>query len=428
MADKSAIDILSQIDSFDGHGDANSLNFFLKSCDAMMKIVKTTEKDRLAELIFATKLKGKAQEVTQYKEFNSWEEIKDFLLENFTDKRPPSHFLNLLMNIRQNYRETIKGYGERVQTLFNKYKETCNLNYTSNEAKVLIDNLQSILVSNFRKGLHDEKIQIRIIAENTVDLDKAISIAIELELEQNDKFKIGQNSRNINLIHSNISTNPNNYKPGPSQSSCMFCHKNNHVTSQCRQLYKFEQSQVNNSNLNSYNCDRNFSSQQRNNNFGMQYNRRDNFRENTFQAPNSYGNRNNYGNNSNNPRNNQNRQNYISQNLNNENNLRQRFPINNQNFPRQQRFSNRSNFSTEENHYNQNYYPGRQENYSQNYSNQYNNPNEQRYPNQQLNSNPNVNFNPRVQTISREILNPNNSVDNSTSLAGTPRETHSGNE
>ncbi len=123
MAGKDAFDVLNQIDPFDGQGDANSLNFFLKSCDAMMKIVKDTEKANLAELIFATKLKGKAQEVTQYKEFENWEEIKDFLIEKFTDKRPPSYFLNLLTNIKQNHRESIKEYGDRIQKIFTNIKK-----------------------------------------------------------------------------------------------------------------------------------------------------------------------------------------------------------------------------------------------------------------------------------------------------------------
>lgn len=55
MAGKDAFDVLSQIDSFDGHGGANSLNFFLKSCDAMMKIVKDTEKNNFTEKIGSKK-------------------------------------------------------------------------------------------------------------------------------------------------------------------------------------------------------------------------------------------------------------------------------------------------------------------------------------------------------------------------------------
>lgn len=236
MAGKDAIDILNQIDSFDGHGDASSLQFFIKNCDAMMKVVKIAEKNTLADLIFATKLKGKAQEVTQFKEFENWEEIKDFLLEQFTDKRPPSHFSTQIMNIRQHFKESAKDYGERIKKLYSKFVETCNLNYSSNEAIVLIDNLKSVLVDTFRKGLTNEKIQIRVIAENTSDLDRAISVAIEIESETSDRFP----NRNINLVQqqrnrnfrSDIVQNPN---------ECLFCNRNNHLTSQCRQLRNYEQ-------------------------------------------------------------------------------------------------------------------------------------------------------------------------------------------
>ena len=103
---KDATDVLNLINSFDGQGDANSLQFFLKNCDSILKIVKVDQKELLVDLIFGTKLKGKAQEVTQYKQFQNWEELKDFLLEHFTDKTPPSHFLTQIMNIKQHFRET----------------------------------------------------------------------------------------------------------------------------------------------------------------------------------------------------------------------------------------------------------------------------------------------------------------------------------
>lgn len=402
MSDKNAFDVLNQIDSFDGHGDTNSLNFFLKSCDAMMKIVKETEKNKLAELIFAMKLKGKAQEVTQYHEFENWETIKDFLLEHFTDKRPPSHFLNLLMNIKQNYRESIKEYGERIQALFNKYKETCNLNHNLNEAKVLINSLQSVLVSNFRKGLHDEKVQMRIIAENTVDLDRAISVAIELELEQNDKYKTSQNFRNINVTQNRPSRNQNVMTP-QSQSSCMFCHKNNHFTSQCRQLYRFENNQ-NNSNFNSNNNHQNFYSQQRKfSNSGIHNNRRDYFRENNSYTPNNNMSRSIPNNNSNYPRNYNNQQNYNNRSSNNHNDHRHRF-------------SNQQNFSFENANYQK--YPMQQRTFNeQNHSHQY-------HPNQQNSS---ESFIPQVQTIQAQMSTQNNPV-NSTTLTSAPRENFSGNE
>lgn len=94
-----------------------------------MKIVKDNEKDLLASLIFGTKLKGRAQEGTQYKEFQNWDEIKEFLTEQFTDKTPPSHFLTQIMNIKQKFRESTEDYGNKIKNLFNRYKETCHLNY-----------------------------------------------------------------------------------------------------------------------------------------------------------------------------------------------------------------------------------------------------------------------------------------------------------
>lgn len=244
---KDAVDVLNLINCFDGYGDSNSLQFFLKNCDAVMKIVKNTQKDQLANLIFGTKLTGKAQEVTQYKTFQDWTEIKDYLLEQFTDKRPPSHFLTQIMNIRQNFREEVKNYGDRLKLLYNKYKETCHLNYAENEAKVLIENLDSLIVDIFRKGILDEKTQIRIIAEGSQDLDKVISLAIEMELENSDKNKF-TGTRHIGFVRQN-----NNKFFNQNNTFCMFCNINTHITSECRKLRRHEQQQINgNSNYSGY--------------------------------------------------------------------------------------------------------------------------------------------------------------------------------
>ena len=236
-----AFDVIKLIEPFDGYGDSNSLHFFLKNCEAMMKIVKDTEKKGLATLIFATKLTGKAQEVTQYKEFANWDEIKDVLLEQFTDKRPPSHFLTQIMNIKQNFREDIKNYGDRLKNLYNKYKETCHSNYSSNEAEILINNLDSIIINTFRRGLIDEKTQIRVIAEGTLDLDKAISLSIEIEQENLDNNKYKQNSKQMGLVRGN-----ENFLSNYSRNNifCIFCNISTHLTSECRKLRRHEQNQI----------------------------------------------------------------------------------------------------------------------------------------------------------------------------------------
>ena len=350
---KDATDVLNLINSFDGQGDANSLQFFLKNCDSILKIVKVDQKELLVDLIFGTKLKGKAQEVTQYKQFQNWEELKDFLLEHFTDKTPPSHFLTQIMNIKQHFRETVKEYGDRLQILFNKYKETCHLNYANNEATVLIENLNSILVNTFRKGLNDEKIQMRIIAEKTTYLDKALSLAIEMELENNDRFK-NSHFKNIGFVERG-NRQLNNHS---SNNSCLFCFKNNHLTSQCRQLRQYEQ------NSNSYNRNvpsnnqtrppQNFNS---NNNFSnrqdvntVQYNQgrftNRNYNNQNFNQNNDVRNYNrNYGNNynSNNPRSNYN--NRYSQNPRNFNNSQ--VPQRQQNVSIPQQSQNFSNYNNE---------------------------------------------------------------------------------
>lgn len=82
-----------------------------------MLCVKVSEKNTLADLIFATKVKVKGQEVTQFKEFENCYEIRNFLLEHFTDRRSPSHFSNQIMNIRENFKESVQNYGEREEII-----------------------------------------------------------------------------------------------------------------------------------------------------------------------------------------------------------------------------------------------------------------------------------------------------------------------
>lgn len=338
---KTAFDVLNFINSYDGCGDSNSLQFFLKNCDAMMAVVRENEKNMLATLIFGTKLTGKAQEVTQYKTFQNWDAIKEFLIEQFTDKRPPTHFLMQIMNIKQNYREKVKNYGDRLKYLYNKYKETCHVNYSDNEAKTLIDNLDSILVSTFRKGLLDEKIQIRVIAESSYDLDKAISIAVDMELENTEKNRYSQGINQIGFLRQN-----RNYNDRNSQNNtlfCMFCDTNTHLTSECRKLKNYEQSQTNRNRGGGYQNQQynNIGSNNRNNS-RLQSNRRGNIRENNFHTSNNYANPSFSNNNFNHNKYHYHyyQQNNPSQNLFNQNIHRQRFQ------------SNRQCFSNQRNNYN----------------------------------------------------------------------------
>ncbi|KAL1488173.1 hypothetical protein ABEB36_015131 [Hypothenemus hampei] len=182
----------------------------------MFEIVKPTEKDLLTRLIFGTKLEGKAQEVTLFKNFADWTELRDYLLDQFSDTQPPSYFSKQITQIRQNF-----DYGERFKSLYNKYVESYNLTYERNKAGILIENLGSSLVEYFREGLLDERVQMRVIAENTDNLQRAITVAMELE----------NSSRTRQFQRGNYTNHGNQYNFNTRSSQiCSFCDKTGHST------------------------------------------------------------------------------------------------------------------------------------------------------------------------------------------------------
>ncbi|KAL1513729.1 hypothetical protein ABEB36_003101 [Hypothenemus hampei] len=200
----------------------------------MFDIVKPTEKDLLTRLIFGTKLEGKAQEVTLFKNFADWTELRDYLLDQFSDTQPPSYFSKQITQVKQNFRETVKDYGERFKSLYNKYVESCNLTYERNKAGILIENLGSSLVEYFREGLLDERVQMRVIAENTDNLHRAITVAMELE----------NSSRTRQFQRGNYTNYGNQYNFNTRSSQiCSFCDKTGHSTEECRKLKDYKKNQ-----------------------------------------------------------------------------------------------------------------------------------------------------------------------------------------
>ncbi len=277
------------------------------------------------------------------------------------------------------------------------------MNYIPNEAKVLIENLQLLLVTNFRKGLQDEKTQLRIVAENTTNLERVISVAIELELEQYDKMKNNQNYRNMNVVQNHGNRNFN-FNQGSSQTLCMFCNMNNHLTSQCRQLRNFEQSQPRNEQFSS-SRQRNFNSNQSNHNFS----RNNSYLptpNNNIDRPFSSG-YNNYGRNY--------QQNHSYQRFQNQNSRR----FNSNNYYNQSQFNNQRNYPIENAH-DQNFPRQQRDSYERN--------NGSYLPNQQ-NPQARDSFTSQVQTIQSQISTQNNSVNNPPSLpSASSQENFSGNE
>lgn len=255
------------IKSYDGSRE--TLNSFLVNCDNAFDLATESQRPILFKFILS-QLNGKAEVACSIKEFTSWEQLKEFLKTQFSERKHYSHLLTDLQESRQGPQDNVSQYALRMETYLSQLLTEISLSNTKvKELPGRTAAMEDLALHHFLMGLHP-RISNIVRCKSPKTLNEAINFAISEERIQqtlykrpqtdqrsvnnnNNKFKAGPSKHNFNA--SSSSQKPFNPAPqGASNVFCRYCKTPGHDISVCRKReynnnrFKVQQNQTTNQN------------------------------------------------------------------------------------------------------------------------------------------------------------------------------------
>lgn len=187
-----------------------------------------------------SQLEGKAESACSIKDFDSWDSLKDFLKNQFGERKHYAHLLTDLQDCRQG-NESVNQFSLRVETCLSKLLTEVSI--SSNKKSELSGRLaamEDLALHTFTLGLHPRLANI-VRCRDPKNLNDAINYAVSEEKIQQFTF------RNNNIPNNNARKPPpsrptynDNNTPSSSQKDCSsvpvcrYCKKPGHVLENCR--------------------------------------------------------------------------------------------------------------------------------------------------------------------------------------------------
>lgn len=235
------------------NGDRETLNSFIVNCNNAYEYASENQKPILFKYILS-QLSGKAEVACSIKEFGSWEQLKEFLKTQFSQRKHYSHLLTELQESRQGAQETVSQYALRVETNLSQLLTEISLSTT--KAKELPGRtaaMEDLALHHFLMGLYP-RISNIVRCKSPKNLNEAMNLAISEERIQQTLYKRPQNdqrpnnsgsndnsarfrpSKSFNNLASNLSRGHKTpWQPQASQNQfCRYCKIPGHDISQCK--------------------------------------------------------------------------------------------------------------------------------------------------------------------------------------------------
>lgn len=166
------------IDTYSGERD--TLPAFLTNCKNALDLASESQKDLLLKFIIS-KLRGKAQIACSNRIFESFDSLKDFLRQNFGERKHYNHLLLDLQSCKQEVSETVAQYVLRIETcLTNLQAEIHNSDTLKKELAGRIAMTEDLALYTFIIGLHSNVSNI-VRCRDPKSFNAAVNIALEEE-------------------------------------------------------------------------------------------------------------------------------------------------------------------------------------------------------------------------------------------------------
>lgn len=257
MKDTKEIDMnfLSKfINKFDGNRE--KLNAFLNNCRNAISLALPPQRDTLLKYILS-QLEGHAESACSIKEFESWQQLEDFLKSQFGERKHYAALLSDLQDCCQNSGETVNQFALRLESCLSKLLTEINITIPTKKKGELagrVAAMQDLALHTFISGLH-ARLSTVVRCRNPEALNEAIGFAVSEEKIIQTNLKRNSSSSNSNLpnqgrwpqsqrrfqpnrifTQQNVSNGSNTQRPisnsGP--PICRYCKAIGHTIDVCR--------------------------------------------------------------------------------------------------------------------------------------------------------------------------------------------------
>lgn len=222
-------------------GSRETLNSFIVNCNNVHELATDLQKPILFKYILS-QLRGKAELACSIKDFNGWEQLKDFLKNQFCERKHYSHLLTELQESRQGPQETVSQYALKIETCLSQLLTEISLQGGKvKEMPGRTAAMEDLALHHFTMGILP-RISTIVRSRAPKNLNEAINIAISEERIQQTMYKRSENrfSKNPNSTNSNMKPKPNreffNRNQGQNRSDevCRYCKHPGHSIENCR--------------------------------------------------------------------------------------------------------------------------------------------------------------------------------------------------
>lgn len=233
-------------------GSRETVNSFIINCNNAYELASETQKPILFKYILS-QLQGKAEIACSIKEFKEWNQLKEFLKTQFSERKHYAHLLTELQESRQGPHDNVSQFALRVETCLSQLLTEVSLSNTKiKEIPGRAAAMEDLALHHFLMGLHP-RISNIVRCRSPKTLNEAINLAISEERIQQSLYKRPQGDQkpnnNNNRFNNRQNSNSNSFKPNqntPSTSQratnvaasppivCRYCKIPGHDISVCR--------------------------------------------------------------------------------------------------------------------------------------------------------------------------------------------------
>lgn len=228
------------------NGTRETLNSFIVNCNNAYELATEPQKPIIFKYILC-QLQGKAEIACSIKDFTNWDQLKEFLKTQFSERKHYSHLLTELQESKQNANENVSQYALRVETCLSQILTEISLSNTKQkEVAGRIAAMEDLALHHFLIGLLP-RISNIVRCKSPKSLNDAINTAISEERIQQSVYRRNENTGSKPSYSKPLTNQTRNIQkplqtPHPSTSqqrggsniTCKYCKAYGHDIRDCK--------------------------------------------------------------------------------------------------------------------------------------------------------------------------------------------------
>lgn len=222
-------------------GTREKVNSFIINCNNAYDLASEGQKPILFRFILS-QLSGKAELASSIKEFKSWDQLKEFLKTQFSERKHYAHLLTDLQESKQGLQETVGQFSLRVETHLSQLLTEITL--SCEKAKEMSGRcaaMEDLALHHFLMGLYP-RISNIVRCRSPKNLNEAINLAISEERIQQSLYKRPQaesnpkprSSQNYPKPSGSFNQSNTQTKTGNVTLFCRYCKTAGHDIKDCK--------------------------------------------------------------------------------------------------------------------------------------------------------------------------------------------------